>query len=79
MNLNIHTGEEKKDLIEKQIETATSHRGLDSYHFSGFRRGPPYAVGIVVQHGVLDHSSEHKQEADSDKQVHGCYVGHPGK
>lgn len=48
----------------------------DSYHSSGFRRRPSYAVGVVVQHGILDHGSEHKQEADGDKQIQRCHVGH---
>lgn len=45
----------------------------------GFRRRPSCAVGIVVQHGVLDHGSKHKQEADGDKQVHRCHVGNAGE
>lgn len=47
-----------------------------SYHSPGFRRRSSYAVGIVVQHGVLDHGSKHKQEADGDKQIQRRHVGH---
>lgn len=50
-----------------------------SYPSLGFRRRSSNAVGVVVQHGVLDHGGEHKQEADGDKQVHGRHVGHAGQ
>lgn len=50
-----------------------------TYHPPCFRGRPAHAVGVVVQHGVLDHGSEDKQEADGDKEVHGCHVGDPGQ
>lgn len=50
-----------------------------AYHSPGLRRRPSNAVGVVVEHSVLDHGSEHKQEADGDKQIHGRHVGHAGE
>lgn len=48
-----------------------------AYH-SLLRGRSAYTVGVVVEHGVLNHGSEDEHEADGDKQVHGGYVGHSG-
>lgn len=52
---------------------------LQAYHSLHPGRGSAYNVGIVVEHGVLDHGGKDEQEADSDEQVHGGHVGHPGE
>lgn len=49
---------------------------MQTYHSLCPRRRSAYTVGIVVEHGVLDHGGKDEQEADGDKQVHGGHVGH---
>ena len=36
-------------------------------------------MGVVVEHGILDHGSKDKQEANGDEQVHGRHIGHSGQ
>lgn len=52
---------------------------VQSYHPLRLGRRSAYTVGVVVEHGVLDHGGEDKQEADGDKQIHGCDVGNSGQ
>lgn len=46
-----------------------------AYQFVHFCRWSTYTRGAVVEHGILDHGGEDKQEADGDKQVHRCHIG----
>lgn len=56
-----------------------SHTHRQAYHSLRLGRRSAHTVGVVVEHGVLDHGGEDEQEADGDKQVHGRHVGHPGQ
>lgn len=59
----------------KVLPTHSQH----TYHSLRLGRRSAHAVGVVVEHSVLNHGGEDEQEADCDKKVHGRHVGHSGQ